>query len=175
MSNLVHRRRRCARIEPHSILCLEGSTPEDRCLSLFIALRWMQDPGGVMVWRAENIQACLRDFLAATASMACKRHLASSTRGLFGFCLTPSIRKPIRSIRLIRGKIEIQRTGAPLTRRRISLWLQGSLFVLPKAAILFSGGLEGPARQDWELRHRTAAKTRLEQRPMTEDPRRNAS
>ena len=39
-------------------------------------------------------------------------------------------------------------------RRRISLWLQGSLFVLPTAAILLSGGLEGPARQDWELRHR---------------------
>ena len=61
------------------------------------------------------------------------------------------------------------------TRQRISLWLQGSLFVLPTAAILFSGGLEGPARQDWELRHRAAAKTRLEQRPMTEGPRRNAS
>ena len=30
MSNLVHRRRRCARIVPHLILCLEGSTPEDR-------------------------------------------------------------------------------------------------------------------------------------------------
>ena len=30
MSNLVHRRRRCARIVLHSILCLEGSTPEDR-------------------------------------------------------------------------------------------------------------------------------------------------
>ena len=93
MSNLVHRRRRCARIVLQSILCLEGSTPED------------------------------------------------------GY----------------------------LTRRRISLWLQGSLFVLPTAAILFSGGLEGPARQDWELRHRAAAKTRLEQRPMTEGPRRYAS
>ena len=33
MSNLVHRRRRCARIDLHSILCLEGSTPEDRKLS----------------------------------------------------------------------------------------------------------------------------------------------
>ena len=55
LSNLVHRRRRCARIDPHSILCLEGSTPEDRGLSLFIALRWMQDPGGVMVWVAENV------------------------------------------------------------------------------------------------------------------------
>ena len=61
------------------------------------------------------------------------------------------------------------------TRRRISLWLQGSLFLLPTAAILFSEGLEGPARQDWELRHRAAAKTRLEQRPMTEGPKRNAS
>ena len=29
MSNLVHRRRRCARIDLHSTLCLEGSTPED--------------------------------------------------------------------------------------------------------------------------------------------------
>ena len=46
LSNLVHRRRRCARISKHTILCLEGSTPEDRGLSLFIALRWMQDPAG---------------------------------------------------------------------------------------------------------------------------------
>ena len=30
MSNLVHRRRRRARIVLHSILCLEGSTPRDR-------------------------------------------------------------------------------------------------------------------------------------------------
>ena len=95
MSNLVHRRRRCARIVLYMILCLEGSTPEDG-------------------------------------------------------------------------------SGA-FTRRRISLWLQRSLFVLPKAAILFSGGLEGPACQDWELRHRAAAKTRLEQSPMTEVPRRDAS
>ena len=49
-----------------------------------------------------------------------------------------------------------------LIRRRISLWLPGGLFVLPTAAILLSEGLEGPARQDWELRHRAAAKTRLE-------------
>ena len=96
MSNLIHRRRRCARIVPYMILL----------------------PGGQYArgWRAE-----------------------------------------------------------PLTRRGSSLWLHGSLFVLPTAAILFSGGLEGPAGQDWELRHRAAAKTRLEQRPMTEGPRRNVS
>ena len=29
MSNLVHRRRRCARIVTYMVLCLEGSTPED--------------------------------------------------------------------------------------------------------------------------------------------------
>ena len=95
LSNLVHRRRRCARIDPIWYCCLEGNTPEDG--------------------------------------------------------------------------------GGAFTRRRILLWLQGSLFVLPTAAILFSGGLEGPAKQDWELRHRAAAKTRLEQRPMTEGPRRDAS
>ena len=50
----------------------------------------------------------------------------------------------------------------------------GAYFVLPTAAILFSGGLEGPAGQDWELRHRAAAKTRLEQRPMTKGTRRDA-
>ena len=52
---------------------------------------------------------------------------------------------------------------------------RGAYFLLPMAAILFSEGLEGPAGQDWELRYRAAAKTRLEQRPMTEGPRRNAS
>ena len=42
---------------------VEQKHPEDReGLSLFIALRWMQEPGGVMVWLAENIQACLRIF-----------------------------------------------------------------------------------------------------------------
>ena len=118
----------------------------------------------------------LEDFQTDTASMARKRHLASTARGFLCICLMTLVTTGlIRSIRPIRGKIEIKRTEAPLTRRRISLWLQGSLFVLPTAAILLSGGLEGPARQDWELRHRAAAKTRLEQRPMTEGPRRDAS
>ena len=51
LSNLVHRRRRCARIAPYMILCLEGSTSQDRwCLSMFIALRWMQEP-----WRGDDV------------------------------------------------------------------------------------------------------------------------
>ena len=42
---------------------VEQKLPEEReGLFLFIALRWMQEPGGVMVWLAENIQACLRIF-----------------------------------------------------------------------------------------------------------------
>ena len=49
-----------------------------------------KDPAGVMVWLAENIQACLRDFLAGIASMARKRHLASSARGFYGLCLAPA-------------------------------------------------------------------------------------
>ena len=49
---------------PHIVLCcLEGSTAKEReGLSLFIALRWMQDREGVMMWLTENIQACLRIF-----------------------------------------------------------------------------------------------------------------
>ena len=63
MSNLVHRRRRCARIDPYMVLLPGGQYARGRDgLFLFIALRWMQDTGGVMVWRAENIQACLRIF-----------------------------------------------------------------------------------------------------------------
>ena len=45
----------------------------------------------------------LEDFLAGTPSMARKRHLASSARGFYGFCLT-STTELIRSIRLIRGR-----------------------------------------------------------------------
>ena len=79
------------------LFVVEQKLPEEReGLSLFIALRWMQDPRGVMVGLTKNIQACLRDFLAATPSMARKRHLASTARGFYCFCLAPSIHKPIR-------------------------------------------------------------------------------
>ena len=123
-----------------ALCCLEGSTPEDReGLSLFIALRWTQRPERVMVWRAENIQACLRIFRRAQHQWLA-RDILHQPQGVFAvFVLWPAFTELIHPIRLIRGKIEIQRTGAPLTRRRISLWLQGSLFVLPTAAILLCG------------------------------------
>ena len=82
MSNLVHRRRRCARIVTYMVLCLEGSTPEDRCLFLFIALRWMQDPGGVMVWLTENIQACLR-ILRRAQHLWLARDILHRAQGVF--------------------------------------------------------------------------------------------
>ena len=58
-----------------------------------------------MVWLTENIQALLEDFLAGTASMDRKRHLASTARGFCGFCLMTLVTTGlIRSIRLIRGR-----------------------------------------------------------------------
>ena len=93
--------------------CLEGSTPEAReGLSLFIALRWMQEPERVMMWVTENIQACLRIFWQAQHQWLARNILHQPQGGLFGFCLAPNTHKQIRPIRLIRGKIEIQRTGA---------------------------------------------------------------
>ena len=76
--------------------------------------------------------------------------------------------------RPIRGRETIHRTGiSPGKGYRCGS--RGAFFLLPTAAILFSMGLEGPAWQAWELWHKAAAKTRLEQRHMTEGPRRNAS
>ena len=89
MSNLVHRRRRCARIVLHSILCLEGSTPEDRMFILVYrlamdakTLRGDDGAGG-------KYPSLLEDFQTGTASMARKRHLASIARGFYCFCLAP--------------------------------------------------------------------------------------
>ena len=59
------------------------------------------------MWLTENIQACLRDFQTGTASMARKRHLASTARGLLCFCLMTLVTTGlIRSIRIIRGRIK---------------------------------------------------------------------
>ena len=49
-------------------------------------------------WRGDGVAggkypSLLEDYLAAAASMARKRHLASSARGLFGFCLMARIHR----------------------------------------------------------------------------------
>ena len=91
-------------------------------------------PKWVMMRLPENIQACLRDFQKAAASMARKRHHASTARVFLCFCLAPSIRKLIRSICLIRGRETIPRTGNSPRSQRISLWLQRSLFFTAKGS-----------------------------------------
>ena len=108
-----------------------GYYPEDRCLSMFIALRWMQEPCGVMMWVAENIQAYLRIFRRAQHQWRV-RDSASTARGFYCFCLMAQIEVQrvqevqevqIRSIRLIRGKNE-KTTGQVL-----SLFLSSTLVI----------------------------------------------
>ena len=102
MSNLVHRRRRCARIVMHSTLCLEGSTPEEReGLFLFISLRWMQDPGGVMMWLAENIQACLRIF-RRTQHQWLSRDVLHQPQGVF----TVLVLHPVSASQSVLSEVE---------------------------------------------------------------------
>ena len=54
---------------------------------LFHVYRLVMDakPDRVMMWASENIEACFGEFLRATASMARKRHFASSAKGGFLF------------------------------------------------------------------------------------------
>ena len=82
-----------------ALCCLEGSTPEDReGLFLFIALRWMQDPGGVMVWLTENIQACLRIF-RRTQHQWLARDILHHPQGVFiVFVLCPTEGTEVRLI-----------------------------------------------------------------------------
>ena len=74
---------------------------QDRGLSLFIALRWMQRPWRGDVGLAENIQACLRDFQTGSASMDRKRHFAYNARALSGFCLTPCRTRSVKSVKSV--------------------------------------------------------------------------
>ena len=110
------------------LCCLEGSTPEDRGLSLFIALRWIQEPSRGDGVGGRKYPSLLEDFLAGTASMARKRHLASTARGLLCFCLMAQIEVQevqevqwvqwvqIRPIRPIRGK---KSSGVLPSRQRL--------------------------------------------------------
>ena len=93
------------------------------------------------------------------------------TQGVASLCPGLSACYPFRELTLQ----DDERIGASPPGEGYRCGSRGAYFLLPSAAILFSGGLEGPAWQDWELRHWAAAKTRLEQRPMTEGPRRYAS
>ena len=62
----------------------------------------------------------LEDFQTGTASMARKRHLASTARGLLCFCLMTLVTTGlIRSIRLIRGRKESLSSGVLPSRQRL--------------------------------------------------------
>ena len=115
-----------------ALCCLEGSTPEEReGLFLFIALRWMQDPGGVMVWLAENIQACLRIFRRAQHQWLA-RDILHLPQGVFAvFVLWPAFKGLIRSIRLIRGRKESLSSGVLPSRQGLGGGLSISEGVAP--------------------------------------------
>ena len=65
----------------------------------------------------------LEDFQTGTASMARKRHLASTARGFYGLCLMGQIEVQevqgvqFRSIRPIRGRTETSRGQSPMDKR----------------------------------------------------------
>ena len=67
----------------------------------------MQDPGGVMVWLTENIQACLRIF-RRTQHQWLARDILHQPQGVFIvfvlWSLPTGLIRPIRLIRLIRGR-----------------------------------------------------------------------
>ena len=68
-----------------------GSTPQDRGLFLFIALRWMQRPERVMMWVAENIQACLRIFRRAQHLWIVRDILHQAQGVFYVFVLLPDM------------------------------------------------------------------------------------
>ena len=81
MSNLVRRRRRCARIDLYTRLCLDGSTPEDeRFIYVYrLAIDAMTRKGDDAT--AGKYPSLLEDFQTATTSVTRKRHHASIARG----------------------------------------------------------------------------------------------
>ena len=82
MSNLVHRRRRCARIGLHSILLPGGQYARGQgrfilVYRLAMDAKTLRGDGGA----GGKYPSLLEDFQTGTASMARKRHLASTARG----------------------------------------------------------------------------------------------
>ena len=63
----------------------------------------------------------LEDFQTGTASMARKRHLASSARGFLCFCLMAQIEVQWVQIRPIRGRKRIHRTGRFILVYRLAI------------------------------------------------------
>ena len=84
----------------------------------------------------------LEDFLVGTASMARKRHLASSARGFLMF-LSYGLTGPIRPIRLIRGRKESLSSGVLPSRQRY-----GGVAYIPWAVptVTQSSALQAPER-----------------------------
>ena len=123
---------------------VEQKLPQDRGLSLFIALRWMQRPERVMVGLTEKYPSLLEDFQTGTASMARKRHLASTARGFYGFCLMTLVTTGlIRSIRLIRGKRTPPSCDVLPSRQHLwwAIYIRGRC---PR--LLFGSALQAPER-----------------------------
>ena len=77
----------------------KGSTPEDRRFIYVYRLAIDARPKRGDGVAGRKYPSLLEDFLAAAASMARKRHLASIARGFLCFCLTPAT----GLIRLIRN------------------------------------------------------------------------
>ena len=65
MSNLVHRRRRCARIDLHDYAAWRAVRQRTGVYLCLSPCDGCKDPAGVMMWLTENIQACLRIFRRA--------------------------------------------------------------------------------------------------------------
>ena len=90
MSNLVHRRRRCARIDLYTRLCLDGSTPEDERFILVYRLAIDARPKRGDGVTSRKYPSMLEDFRTGVASTARKRHL-HLTQGVFDvFVLHPA-------------------------------------------------------------------------------------
>ena len=81
---------------------VKGSTPEDERFVYVYRLAMDARPKQGDGVAGRKYPSLLEDFQTATTSVTRKRHHASTARGFYCFCLTPSIRKPIRSIRSIR-------------------------------------------------------------------------